>query len=98
MPPPAVCDVPPTPASSFSAFVSPTRLSEAQGRCLSSCVPLCHPLSLCWLFLGCEGLGELSWTLARPAQKGKEFSMFLQLGAPRPLEALNPLPPPGPWF
>jgi len=24
--------------------------------------------------------------------------MFLQLGAPRPLEALNPLPPPGPWF
>lgn len=53
--------------------------------CLS--VILCstlHPLSLCWLFLGHEGLGEPSWTLARPAQKGKEFSMFSQRGHPGP--------------
>lgn len=42
----------PPPTSSFSASVSPTRLSEAQGLCL-----LRLPLSLCWLFLGCEGLG-----------------------------------------
>lgn len=42
-------------------------------------------------------MGELSWILARPAQRGKEFSVFSQLGAPRPLKALNPFPL-GPWF
>lgn len=48
----------------------------------SACLPLSHSmsnsttLSLCWLFLGCEGLGEPSWTLAGPAQTRKEFSMF----------------------
>lgn len=45
-----ICDVPPTPASSLSASVSPSGLFEAQGAlpvCLSVILCLMLPPSLC---------------------------------------------------
>ena len=90
-----VCDVSPTqPLPSLPLFPHPSslrprgaRLSASQSFCVHSVT-----LSLCWLFLGCEGLGEPSWTPTRPAQTGKEFSLFSQLWAPRSQKALNPFP------
>lgn len=92
-----ICDVPP-PQPLPSRPVSLTWLSEARGSACLPLVILCPtlPPSLCWLFLGREGLGEPSWSRAGEArQKGKEFSVFSQLGAPRSPEALNPPLGPG---
>lgn len=93
---------PPPPASPFSASVSPTRLSEAQGLRLcaspSFCVPLCRPLSLCVGFFWVARAWGSSAGLWRSQHRRGRSSACSQLGAPRPLEALNPLSPwaPGP--
>ena len=79
-----VCDVPPTPASSLSASVSPTGLLEAP-RALPICLSiiLCPtlPPSLCVGFRGGGGvprvLGKTQLdSFLRPAQKGRAFCVF----------------------